>query len=209
MVPFGDKIVWFLERTVSYVCFEANPAIQVFYLVLAIGGYYLYVVYGFEHIPNSYVSDIHKYIAWPCMMTCYWSYYKACTTDPGYLNKNTPKEKVIEALKRYEYDDIMYVKDNWCRTCNIPKPARSKHCNLCNMCCEKFDHHCVWLNACVGLHNYKYFILFLVLHTMICIYGVVVGYFTTLHLIDEMDLWSMTFYNSAGQRFAADIWIIL
>ena len=88
---FGNKAVWCVERSVSYVCYEANPMIQIFYLLLAVGGYYLYVVYGFCHIPNPYVSSIHTYIAWPCMFTCYWSYYKACTTDPGYLRKTTPK----------------------------------------------------------------------------------------------------------------------
>ncbi len=27
MIPCGDNIVWFLERSQSYICFEANPMI--------------------------------------------------------------------------------------------------------------------------------------------------------------------------------------
>ena len=179
------------------------------YLTLAVGGYYLYVMYGFEHIPNPYISEYHKYIAWPFMLTCYYSYYLACATDPGFIRKGGDKAMVERAVKRYDYDDIMFYHKSWCDTCEAPKPARSKHCNLCNMCCEKFDHHCVWINNCVGLHNYKWFMLFLFMHLGICVYGTVVGYFCALHLIDESDLWNKTFVNRQGQRFKADWSIIL
>lgn len=55
---------------------------------------------------------------------------------------------------------------------------------MCGCCCEKFDHHCVWINACVGLHNYKYFMLFLFLHAGICIYGLTMGLLCARHLAD-------------------------
>lgn len=42
-----------------------------------------------------------------------------------------------------------------------PRLARSKHCSLCRGCIARFDHHCAWLNQCVGEENYRYFIGFL------------------------------------------------
>lgn len=43
-----------------------------------------------------------------------------------------------------------------------PKPERTHHCSVCKTCIIKFDHHCPWLNQCVGLYNERYFVGFLV-----------------------------------------------
>ena len=43
----GDKGISAIERIQSWMCFEANPLIQIFYAVLAVGGYYIYVVHGY------------------------------------------------------------------------------------------------------------------------------------------------------------------
>ena len=37
---------------------------------------------------------------------------------------------------------------------------------ICGKCVEKFDHHCVYINNCLGHRNHKYFILFLWLITI-------------------------------------------
>ena len=49
-----------------------------------------------------------------------------------------------------------------CVTCRIPRPVRSKHCSICGYCIAKMDHHCGWVNNCIGQKNYLLFLVFLV-----------------------------------------------
>jgi palmitoyltransferase ZDHHC9/14/18 len=49
----------------------------------------------------------------------------------------------------------------FCLTCNIYRPPRASHCDICGVCIEKMDHHCPWLGTCIGKRNYKQFFLFL------------------------------------------------
>lgn len=49
-----------------------------------------------------------------------------------------------------------------CVTCLIERPLRSKHCPVCKRCVHRFDHHCPFINNCVGGGNYLYFILWMV-----------------------------------------------
>ena len=45
-----------------------------------------------------------------------------------------------------------------CIKCSTHVGARSKHCNKCDRCADQFDHHCDWLNNCVGKANYRWFV---------------------------------------------------
>ncbi|CAO3586924.1 unnamed protein product [Absidia cylindrospora] len=42
---------------------------------------------------------------------------------------------------------------------------------MCKSCISKLDHHCAWLNRCVGYNNHRYFFLFLFTLTQFCAYG--------------------------------------
>jgi hypothetical protein len=55
------------------------------------------------------------------------------------------------------------------------KPARSKHCELCGFCVEKFDRHSMWINNCVGAKNQKYYLIMILMQTVLVMYAVVIS----------------------------------
>jgi len=41
----------------------------------------------------------------------------------------------------------------------VPK---TRHCRRCDKCVAGFDHHCLWLNTCIGVGNYRAWVVFVV-----------------------------------------------
>ena len=50
---------------------------------------------------------------------------------------------------------------SYCHECQRVKPPSYHHCKVCNTCIRNMDHHCPWVGNCVGEHNRKYFVQFL------------------------------------------------
>ena len=89
---------------------------------------------GLSQIPNHRLGEVHIYVAFLIMTTCYVSYYLACVTDPGALHSDSDRNDINAAIKRFKYDGVMFEQEFKCKTCKFDKPARSKHCSTCNMC---------------------------------------------------------------------------
>jgi hypothetical protein len=51
----------------------------------------------------------------------------------------------------------------WCGhcACYVTSGPRTKHCHECRKCVHGFDHHCDYLQSCVGAANYRTFLLLL------------------------------------------------
>ena len=51
------------------------------------------------------------------------------------------------------------------------------HCDICKTCIERYDHHCFWINNCVGKHNFKRFIFLIIYLELFLIAYLVNGIF--------------------------------
>jgi len=202
----GKRAPAVLDAIWNYVCYTSNPLVQVFYLLVVVGGYATFVAYGYPHLTNNKsLSSIHKYLGFVVFTACLAVWWKACNTDPGTV---TP-DNVEELCEIFKWDDQIFSKAH-CSTCDLVKPARSKHCSLCDRCVVRFDHHCIWLNNCVGLGNHKYFLGFLFMHLVICFYGFGLGATILYDIAVQKELFSAVFVNPVTrERYQATYLIVM
>ena len=79
--------------------------------------------------------------------------------DPGYLKK----PEAIEFQTMLEKIDSTQL----CPECETIRTSRSRHCTICGRCIERYDHHCPWVNNCIGVGNHNVFYLYIVTQFMV------------------------------------------
>lgn len=69
-----------------------------------------------------------------------------------------PARAVVPEFDRAKHRHV--IENGRCHLCNITtRGRRTKHCSICNKCVPRFDHHCKWLNNCIGGRNYPAFLV--------------------------------------------------
>eukprot|EP00062_Callorhinchus_milii_P001804 gi/632937354/ref/XP_007899330.1/ PREDICTED: palmitoyltransferase ZDHHC23 isoform X1 [Callorhinchus milii] len=161
---------------------------------------YMYYLFLCEVFPKGDVSLVQLMVLTSGMVLTLVSLRQA-KMDPGYLradNGSTPIKDIhthvtpdcsngmhkIQQVGRNGSTKVHHLghngmqagngslEKNWCNICKISRPPRSGHCRLCAACVQKLDHHCVWINSCVGETNHRAFILTLALFLLTSLYGI-------------------------------------
>jgi hypothetical protein len=145
-LPGGRHVHSFLLRSFDYVVNKPNPLLQLFFLTLVLGGFSVFVFYGFPLIPNKRLSELHLLLPFNMLFFVLSSFTIASSKPAGRVTRGNC-EKLIEL---YPHDGFMFPRGKECSTCKLPKVARSKHCRMQNACVPAFDHFCPCL-CCVSL----------------------------------------------------------
>ncbi|RHZ70509.1 Eukaryotic peptide chain release factor GTP-binding subunit [Aspergillus turcosus] len=166
---------------------------------------------------------------------CFSSFIHASVVDPGIIPRNLhpmpPPEPSGDPLMlgpptndwvmvKLATSDVaaMDVPVKYCKTCNIWRPPRCYHCRVCDNCIETLDHHCVWLNNCVGRRNYRYFFAFVSSATLLALFllGASLAHVLVYRAREDVSFgsaidkwrvpWAMVIYGALAAPYPASLW---
>ena len=187
----------------------------IFIFIHALYWLYQYPLYVFKFVPEIGTTIPHwlnaVYILNNIVM---WIlYYSVFLTEPGYIKQNTTEyqeslKKVAKFWKFFFFKKKFFVNKifklqitfhsqnftqaDWnkslsklCHTCKAIRPLRSSHCKCCNRCVLAFDHHCPYVQNCIGYNNRVKFFMFVFACSTLQILTVYLGFLQLSQGLDQ------------------------
>lgn len=117
------------------------------------------------------------------------TFYRASTLEPGFLPvRSVPAFNLNQVDLKGGISIIPDVLSNtrivtfpegaphsyvqkYCHSCNVFRPHRASHCSDCGYCVLLKDHHCLWMNNCIGRNNHGFFYSFAFTLTVLSAYA--------------------------------------
>uniref|UniRef100_H0W5P5 Palmitoyltransferase n=1 Tax=Cavia porcellus TaxID=10141 RepID=H0W5P5_CAVPO len=84
------------------------------------------------------------------------------------------------------------------------QPLRARHCRDCRRCVRRYDHHCPWMENCVGERNHPLFVAYLALQLAVLLWGLHLAW-SGLHFFQPWGVW----LRSSGLLFATFLLLFL
>ncbi|XP_012280271.1 palmitoyltransferase ZDHHC15 isoform X3 [Orussus abietinus] len=179
------------QNELSWWCVKGAWWVPVIFIsTVVVWSYYAYVVQLCYYTIESYIQKgFYLFFFHILFLLFQWSYWQTVFTElivvpdkfkiPAAemekLQQADTEEAQRQILERCTQDLPVTNRTikgaiRFCEKCQIIKPDRAHHCSVCGTCVLKMDHHCPWVNNCVGFHNYKFFMLFLAYALLYCMF---------------------------------------
>ncbi|KAI9048809.1 hypothetical protein LZ554_007640 [Drepanopeziza brunnea f. sp. 'monogermtubi'] len=146
---------------------DRHPIVMIFFILLLLVSEIMFLPPAWHMLSGS-----RKITGLILLSLPYIFLYTSAARDPGYIWSDNH----AQAMTLYPYDFTIFHPGQKCYTCNILKPARSKHCSICKRCISKLDHHCIFINNCVGYNNQNHFLLLLFTTGVLTAYATYIGF---------------------------------
>ncbi|VWU49719.1 palmitoyltransferase, putative [Hepatocystis sp. ex Piliocolobus tephrosceles] len=189
-------------QSLFYKFTNASQALYFFYLISG------YIILNFDsyNILEQYCDTSYSRILCAILfISCILSFCTCSLSDPGKINSDS----LDIHLKLYSYDNVIFKEKCNCTTCNMLKPPRSKHCKYCSSCISRYDHHCYIFNNCIGGYNIIYFLIFIIMHLLICSYALYIASFCLYSVIKHNNILKATFIHSENNMIMPNSWFTI
>ncbi|CAI2360459.1 unnamed protein product [Moneuplotes crassus] len=159
-----------------------NERTVAFFLVMI----FTVMILSFLYVIPTFKSNLVAILSGVFGIYLFVSFGGVTIKNPGYLEQD-PDVDFQELLNTLDPLDI-------CPECEIILTPRCRHCNICNKCVERFDHHCPYINNCVGYSNHGWFLSYvfsmalnIIHHIALCSLALARGEDPGTSLVEEMD----------------------
>ena len=131
-------------------------------------------------------------------------FYCLTLIDPGYV----PLKKDFLGLMERLVDEELHL-DYICINCENLRPENTMHCNYCNKCVQGFDHHCTFVNNCLGYKNHKYFLLFILFFTFYMVAMIWHAAFSIIEIFSNKEIYPDDQANVRTLKISINIYLLI
>ncbi|CAD8140432.1 unnamed protein product [Paramecium pentaurelia] len=179
-------------------CSQFPTLLQIFSYVLFISNVFITYIHTF--ILEEKI--VHYIIFSFLVLICIYFSLKTTMSDPidNFVIQQQNNRGVY-----FDYEEHQLTQ--FCEVCIAYVKEQTKHCGYCNRCCEGFDHHCYWINNCIGRKNYKQFIGMIISTFLFLLYSIIVNA-RVINQYNKQELQTVEIYSDKQELILIIITII-